>query len=250
LSMSLEKMMRKLTGIAFSPWSEKAKWALDHHHLDYQYEEYVPFLGEFLLRMKMRMPSGVLTVPVMRVDGSWLTDSLDIARYADRNGAQKTLFPDGKQREIELWNTRGEQATSAGRALAVVEAARHPKTAAAFLPPPLRPILGGVAQKGLEAFINKYRMREDFEKHESAFVDGLHKLEAALARGSGYVVGDDFTYADIAMAMVVQFVVPVDNRYMPAGPPGVEPKPNQALATRFAGLVAWRDALYAKHRRT
>jgi len=240
--------MRKLTGISFSPWSEKAKWALDHHHLDFQYEEYVPLFGEYLLRLKMRMPSGVLTVPVMQVGRSWLTDSLDIAKYADRTGSATPLFPEEKRLEIELWNTRGEQATSAGRALAVLQAARDPKAASAFLPPALRPILGGVAQKGLEAFINKYRMREDVETHQSTFLDGVQKLDTALSRGTGYVVGDHFTYADIAMAMVVQFVVPVDNRYMPSGPPGVDVPPNEELAARFPALHAWRDALYAKHR--
>lgn len=241
--------MRKLTGIAFSPWSEKAKWALDHHHLSFQYKEYVPILGELLLRAQMRMPSGVVTVPVLREGKKWLTDSLDIAKYADRNGSGTPLFPEEKRLEIELWNARSQNALAAGRAIAVTEAARDPRIAAALLPKALRPILGGVAQKGMEAFINKYRMREDIEKNGGVVVEELTKLDKALSRGTGYVVGDSFTFADIAMATAVQLVVPVDTRYMPFGPPGVKWKQNEALASRFASLVAWRDGIYEKYRR-
>jgi glutathione S-transferase len=247
--------MRRLTGIAFSPWSEKAKWALDHHRIEYRYEEYVPLLGELILRARMHMPRGVVTVPVLQVGSTWLLDSLDIAKYADRSGSAKTLFPEDKILEIELWNQRSEAAMSAGRALAVLEAAKDPNTAQALVPPRLRPILGGIAQKGLAAFIDKYRMRHDAEKHAQTLMRELTKLQAALKDRGGYVVGDGFTYADIVMATAVQFVVPVDSRYMPAGPPGVEWTPNDALVARFADLLAWRDALYGdalyeKHRRT
>lgn len=242
--------MRRLTGIAFSPWSEKAKWALDHHHISYRYQEYVPLLGEFALRVQMGMPSGKLTVPVLRLGKSWLTDSLDIAKYAERNGDGTPLFPEEKRLEIEMWNARSQEALAAGRAIAVTDAARDPRNSAALVPPALRSILGGVAQKGIEAFIDKYNMREDAEKHAGIVIENLNRLSTTLSRGTGYVVGDSFTFADIAMALAVQLVHPVDSHYMPSGPPGVKWKQNDAMVARFAPLIAWRDALYAKHRRT
>jgi hypothetical protein len=58
--------MLELTAIAFSPWSEKARWALDHHRCDYRELAYEPIVGEYVLRWQMRRPFGRLTVPVLR----------------------------------------------------------------------------------------------------------------------------------------------------------------------------------------
>ena len=47
-------MSRTLYGLSLSPWTERARWALDHHGVAYDYHEHVPMLGEVLLRMKAR----------------------------------------------------------------------------------------------------------------------------------------------------------------------------------------------------
>ena len=77
----------------------------------------------------------------------------------------------------------------------------------------------------------------------------LDRLEQALD-GRPYLLGDAFSYADIAMALTLQQVHPVDPRYIVRmeglGPSGMNVP---ELATRHAGLLAWRDALYARHRR-
>lgn len=69
---------------------------------------------------------------------------------------------------------------------------------------------------------------------------------AALA-GRAYLL-DAFTYADVAMAVVLQMVRPVPDRYMPLGPAVREVRTNEELARGFADLVEWRDRLYARHR--
>jgi glutathione S-transferase len=188
-------------------------------------------------------------VPVLREDRRWFTDSLDIAKHADRIGRGETLFPPPHIAEIELWNRRSDIALAAGRAIALLAAASHPQTARAMVPKPLRGLLGPLAEKGLSRFIDKYRMREDAERHEQTLEASLAQLETALAGRSGHLIGDRLTYADIAMAVAVQLVVPVDSRYMPAAPPGVTWRQNQDYARRFANLTRWRDDLYAKHRR-
>jgi len=79
-----------------------------------------------------------------------------------------------------------------------------------------------------------------------AELDGLAK---ALS-GQRYLVGDGFTYADIAMALTLQQVSPVDPRYIVRmsglGPAGMN---IDTFTLRHADLIAWRDALYAQHRR-
>jgi glutathione S-transferase len=240
--------MPRLIALPFSPWSEKAKWALDHHGIRYEYEEHVPFIGELKLRILLRRPRGLVTVPVLCDGSSWLTDSFDIARYAEQAGSGPRLFPAGKDEEIKEWNRRSEEALAAGRAIAVLGAASDPAAALGDVPPPLRPLLGRIARLGISGFIAKYHMREGADQHERVLSDALTALESALAGRGGCLIGDSLSYADIAMAVVLQFVAPVDKKYMPAAPPGVRSFRNEKLASRYQGLLAWRDELYAKHR--
>src|SRR4051812_21189698 len=121
--------MIELTALPFSPWSEKARWALDHHRIDYQYHEHIPLLGEIRLRILMRKPRGRVTVPVLHDGDAWITDSFEIARYADRIGRGARLFPDDKLPEITEWNLRSEAALGAGRALRMLASADDPDLA-------------------------------------------------------------------------------------------------------------------------
>lgn len=244
--------MTVLTGIAFSPWSEKARWALDHHRIDYKYEEYVPIVGELKLRWRLRRPKGAVTVPVLSDGGRYVTDSYDIAMHADRIGAGQTLFPSDKLPELEGWNRRSEEALAAGRALTILRLAEDPKAARAVIPPnipgALAPLLTPVAKKGLEHFISKYRMREGAGSHERVLTGALDTLSTELEARGGHLVGGALSYADIAMAVVLQGISPVDPRYMVIGLGGPEAWTNHELKARYPNLIAWRDALYDKHR--
>jgi glutathione S-transferase len=242
-----------LTAMPYSPWSEKARWALDHHRVPYQYEAYTPVLGELKLRLRLRKPRGRITVPVLNDHGTWCTDSFAIAQRAEQIGHGAPLFPAGKQSEISQWNARSEAALAAGRALTLLTMAQTPERAIAFLPfaapQALKPLLLPVAKKALAAFIDKYHMREGADQHAAVLRRELDALEQALA-GRRYVLGDSLTYADIAMAVVLQGVQPVDSRYM-ARLPGVPADAHDPeLQRRYAALLKWRDDLYAQHRRS
>lgn len=245
--------MTRLTALSYSPWSEKARWALDHHRIPYEYEEHVPVVGELKLRIRLRSPTGLVTVPVLHHGDEWLTDSFDIARRAERIGGGATLFPRGHDGDIEAWNRRSEEALAAGRAITVLRSADDPAVALEALPPAvpsaLRPLLAPVARRGLAAFIKKYRMREGARSHAGNLAEVLAVLDASLAGKAGYLLGGALSYADIAMAVVLQFVAPVDEQYMAAGPGGAAGWANPELAARHPRLIAWRDALYEKHRR-
>lgn len=241
-----------LTALSFSPWSEKARWALDHHHLDYKEQQFVPLLGELALRLRMQRFAGRVTVPVLQDGLTWFTDSFDIARYADRLGQGPRLFPDDRLAEISEWNQRSEAALAAGRALLMLAMEHDAKFALGFLPikPPdvLKPLLVPIAKKGVQAFINKYRMRDAADQHQAVFTGELERLAKAVA-GRRYLIGDSLTYADIAMTTVVQGISPVDERYL-ARVPGAGNNPHVAeLQRRYAELIAWRDQLYTLHRK-
>src|SRR5688572_5145639 len=186
--------MTELTGLTYSPWSEKARWALDHHRIDYKFSEHVLFFGEIKLRIRLRRPRGIITVPVLFDGGRSFTDSFDIAMYADQIGAGSRLFPPGKSGEIEAWNRRSEEALAAGRAIGMIRAAESPEALRASIPPSvpgaLAPLLAPIAQRAVEAFIAKYRIREGVGRHRRVLDDALDVLSAALAStDTGYLVG-------------------------------------------------------------
>ncbi len=249
--MSTSKVV--LTAIRFSPWSEKARWALDHHRVDYHEDDYTPIFGEYVLRLRMRKAGGRLTVPVLRDEERWLTDSLDIARHAEAIGRGTPLFPTDRLEEILRWNARSEAALAAGRALLMQAFADAPELAVAALPAGvpslLRPLMLRLGRARLASFTAKYGIRAGDTSPLEVLSRELEVLTAALA-GRRYLVGDSLSYADIAMALTLQQVRPVDPRYIVRmeglGPAGMNVP---ELEERYEPLFAWRDALYEAHRR-
>ncbi len=112
--------MTELMGISFSPWSEKARWALDVRRVPYNYRPYQPLLGEPALRWKLGRLTGRVTVPVLTTDdGSVLGDSAEIARWADQHGEGPRLFPSEHEAKIAHFIDLSERGLSAWRALSL-----------------------------------------------------------------------------------------------------------------------------------
>ena len=55
----------ELVSLSYSPWSEKARWALDHHGIEYRNIAYTPMLGVPRLRMRLRAMRAKITVPIL-----------------------------------------------------------------------------------------------------------------------------------------------------------------------------------------
>src|SRR4051812_533417 len=96
---------RKLITLKISPWSERAKWALDHHQLVYETIQHAPFLGERRLRRLVGAQKKRATAPVLLAGEQILTESWDIALYADREGKGSKLIPPDREGEIRKWNS-------------------------------------------------------------------------------------------------------------------------------------------------
>jgi glutathione S-transferase len=242
-------MAARLIGLSVSAWTEKARWALDHHRLEYTYEQYVPMLGAPLLRLQMKRLTGKVTVPVLFTDdGQVFGDSLAIAHYADSIGTRLPLF---NSHQVDEWNAKSEAALVAARGLgmkkmAVSEGAKREQVPA-FIPDGLRAAALPAASLGVSYIVRKYGLdREPAASFEAALRDILLGLRAGL-RGKDYLLGD-FSYADITMAVALQFVKPVSVQYMNVAPFTRECFTQPALAEEFADLVQWRDALYVSQR--
>jgi glutathione S-transferase len=92
----------RLWGQAQSPWTLRAKWALQHAHYPYENIEYVPG-GASVWVLRLALRRWRVTVPVLFTpDGRAITDSFEIAQLAD--GAR----PDGvapltSHEGVEAW---------------------------------------------------------------------------------------------------------------------------------------------------
>jgi glutathione S-transferase len=236
--------------MGYSPYSEKARWALDHHKVPYVWGEHVPMLGELLLRARSGRWKGKVSVP-LAVDGDTvLRDSLAIAKYADRNGSGSPLFLDHDA--VEPWNAASDAAIGAGRALLLRRLLEDREALRESLPPwvpgVFRGVLTPIAASGTRFLAHKHGARAVADAEAfTTMRTVLAKLRVALKGGAHLL--DGFSYADIAMAVVLQMVSPVDDAYIAIGPSRRRAWTEPALAKEYADLVEWRDALYASRRR-
>ncbi|AKQ63821.1 hypothetical protein A176_000733 [Myxococcus hansupus] len=233
-----------LVGEAFSPWTQKARWALAYCGVAFAYQEYIPTLSEPLLRWRMRQWSGAVSVPVLLVGPQVVRGSWDIARYAAQRAGDERL---GDFEAVAPWNQLGEAALAEARTRVVRRVLADPEAldeaSAAVLPRPLRRPLRFIARDAARRLDRKYRhlvvpgsLRQALERTRA----GL------LAAGGDHLLGR-FSYADVIMAVVLEAVAPAAQIEPPLGPATRRCWSDDALAGEFADLLQWRARLVAAH---
>jgi glutathione S-transferase len=243
--------VRTLIALPYSPWTEKARWALDHHGIDYVVKGHVPLIGEAALRLKLRRFKSPATVPAL-IDGhARICDSMAIARHAESTGHGAPLFPVENDAEIARWNAVSEACIGATRALVTRRVLERPDAQAEHLPPfvpaALRGPMAPVARLGARFLVKKYRFdTKDEARQLAVWREGLESLREALG-GRDHLLGA-FTFADIAMAAALQGVRPPERIARRLGPASLACWSREDLAAEFADLLDWRDRLYAAHR--
>jgi glutathione S-transferase len=248
----MERAARKLYVLKTSPWSERAKWALDHHGLGFETIDHTPMLGELRLRRVAGGPGKKrVTTPVLVDEGRVLTDSWDIALYADEVGKGSKLVPAERESEVRRWNDAAEEAMRAGRTLLIPRLRQSGEALDSILPPVfptwVRPALRPITRYATTWFSRKYDLRFDEAAELAKMRSALENLRAALAKSSPYLLGA-FSYADIVMAIVLQGVRPVDDRYFPLDPAMRVVWTREDFVADYGDLLAWRDLLYERHR--
>lgn len=246
--------MPELLGLPYSPWSEKARWALEARGIAYDRRLYQPLLGELGLRKKLGKWSGVVSVPVLTDDdGRVIADSAQIARWADGRGTGPAMFPAGDEAKIEQLIALSDRGLAAGRALSLLRLLDDEQGVLEMVPRKLRSVPGtrALARAGIARTLRKYRGVRDRQAARAALAEVLEEVRAALAKapaaqGVRTLLGR-FTFADVAVAQVLAFVEP------PAfglrlGEATRRSFCDDELRERFADLVAWRDSLYDTYR--
>lgn len=245
-------MSRTLFGLRVSPWTERARWALDHHKMAYAYHEHVPMLGEVLLRRKARTSKA--SVPLLSDGDDVVMGSLEIAKHAERERGGAPLFPAGKDDEVDHWADVAERITKAGRDRLLCRMVASRKAQAeslpSFVPGGLRGALAPTAGMAIRFLARKYGSGSDLAAAETRAEETirplLEEIREAIKDG-GYVLSKDcFTFADVAVASSLQVLRP--RTEMTLGPATREAWTNEKLADEYEDLVAWRDTVYAKHR--
>jgi len=243
--------MDQLVGMPYSPWTEKARWALDHHRIAYRFHEHVPLLGEPLLRL--RAPKGKkATVPLYLAAEGAIVDSIEIARYAEKKGTGSKLFEPKQVETIERWNRASESMLSAARGRIVLQlladAEAQKEAIPGIFPKALHGVLLPIARTGTRFIAKKYSTSDspdaEIERTAVPLLDAWRK-----DLGGRATLFDSFSYADITMALALQSLLPVSDDYLPVGAGTRRVWSNPKLAERYADLIAWRDSLYATYRR-
>lgn len=243
-------MKTTLVTIALSHYCEKARWALERAAVPFREEAYVPFthLAGTLRRGGRSTP--LLVLP----DGAVLKDSTDILAYADER-APGAIYPTepASRREVEALEDRFDEGLGpharriAYHALLTSGRSFAPAIrAAGSFHRPLAPALALVVPH-----VVKRALRVDAKGAEisQGKVDRvLDEVEAMLADGRRYLVGDRFSAADLTFAALYAPLVnppeqPVTSR--------VEPPPSYAAmceANRLRPAGAFAMRLYREER--
>ncbi|MBX3215050.1 MAG: glutathione S-transferase [Labilithrix sp.] len=242
-------MTRTLYGLSQSPWTERARWALDHHGVAFTYHEHVPMLGEVLLRRKARTKKA--TVPLLIDGADVVMGSFEIARHAERIGRGAPLFPRDKDAEIARWVDVGERILRVGRAWLfrrlLASKAAQAEALPSFIPGGLRGALTPSAALAIRFLAKKYDVPADVDAEvEHTLRPLLQDVRAALAGGAYLLAPSSFSLADLAIASALGAVRPRDAS--PLRPATREAWTNEAVAADFGDVLAWRDTVYGKHR--
>jgi len=214
-----------LVGESFSPWTKKARWALEYAGLDYQYQEYIPTLSELKLRWRLRQWSGSISVPVLFVGQSVYRGSWEIANYANRTGDGARL---GNMREIKYWDDLSEDALAEGRTRVVRSILNNnqalEESLPAWIPKMLRRPMRFLARDAARRLDHKYAHLLTAGSLESALESIRRGLDSSP---SEYLFGQ-FSYADTPMGIETTKIWN-----------------DVALTSAYSDLIKWRDSLAA-----
>ncbi len=239
--------------IPFSHYCEKARWALDLVGIAYQEQGHLPILSR---RAAKRMGAGN-TVPALRIDGVVLADSTPIVAWADSQRPGTLLPTDAAARAaaLALEEMFDQQLGPATRRWAYFYLLPNKKLmleitklgvpawqARAFAI--FHPLAVAVIKRGLK--IDAAGAERSRQKIATVFAH----VDALLADGRNFLVGDTFSVADLAFAtLAAPVLLPPEQRF---GLPGPQVFPTAARTE----IAVWRASpagqfglrMFAQHR--
>lgn len=244
--------MIELWQFRFSPYNEKARWALALKGVKHRAHTVLP--GPHA--SKISKLSGQTKTPVLVMDGKVIPNSADILAALDERYPDPALMPesaDGRARALELqrWldddigpRLRKVVLNSMMGAYGYITA-----TFAGDQSWPMRTIYRAVLPLAARKIRkgNGISGQADIEDGHLAIAETLDFV-AGESEATGYLVGESFTIADLTAAAVLAPVVNPDHPDMKRPEP--MPRATRDLIDRYAGHPGseWVREIYRKHR--
>jgi len=202
----------RLITIGFSHYCEKARWALDRTALEYREDDHVPI---FHWRASFGA-GGKRTVPVLVTPGRVLKESSEILRFADEQLApERRLFPEepGARAEVEALVADFDRGLGPSlrrwlyfhllpdRAVALELLTCTGAGWERSLTRGVFPVMRAMMRRGMRVdAVGAERSRQRVEATLAA-------VDARLADGRRFLVGDRFSAADLTFASLASLLV-------------------------------------------
>jgi glutathione S-transferase len=244
--------MLELYQFEASTFAEKIRLILDYKQLPYRKIEITPGVGQVdIFRL-----TGQRQVPVLKDNETVIADSTAIALYLEQTYPERPIIPtDPKQKGLcllmEDW--ADEAFVPNARKVMVGAFKQHPNFRTALLPSTtpdlLRSLVGSVPGDLLNLVGTGVGFGpDDIKMATSALKQNLESLVLML-QDSPYLLGDQPTLADFAVAALSMYIKFPASRYVDL-PAGVCDKgvPGLADVPEYAAFFAWRDRLYEEFR--
>ena len=240
--------------IEISHYSEKARWALAYKGVEHRRRAPVPGahmpVALWLTRGEQK------TFPILTLDGRNIGDSTKLIAALEDRFPEPPLYPadeDQRSRALGLEDFFDEQLGPHMRLLAFHELRNDPERFKALMeataPGPLKRLSGPTALYARTYANLRFRVddAEDAELARTKIVAALDRLEEELGDDE-YLVGDNFTVADLTAASLLFPLVRPDE-----GPvPNDEPAPKGLEAFRVPLMdrdgFKWVEEMFRRHR--
>jgi glutathione S-transferase len=233
----------RLITIPFSHYCEKARWALDRCDLPYREEAHLPLFHY----LPARRAGGGRTVPILVAGKTLIPDSTDIVGWADaqRPGALLPLDPAVRADALMLEDDLDTHLGPATRRWAYFHVLPRkdldhlitrdvPRWQAVALKA-TRPLAVGFLRRGLKIDA------AGAERSRAKIDDTFARVAQQLGDGRRYLVGDQFTVADLTFAALAAPVL------LPAGHPAPMPPLETFSDAARAQILAWRASPAGEH---
>jgi glutathione S-transferase len=246
-------MTPQLHHFRFSHFNEKARWALDHKRIPHRRRAYLPGLHMVPLMLLSRQHQ----VPVLRDGATVVAGSSAIIDHLERTHPEPRLYPAdpaSRVRALEIQARFDDQIAPPLRAAFFHTALTDPTFLASTFAGDRSPLARRLYCTIFPAIA--VVMRRNLALSVEAAEIGLRRTEEALelvatrAGAGGYLVGDQFSIADLTAAAILAPTT------MPAEFPYPPPQPYAPVYAQW--LARWSDhpgttwvrEIYRRHRGT
>jgi glutathione S-transferase len=245
--------MLELYQFELSHYCEKVRLILDYKGLPYRKIEVTPGIGQLdLYRL-----SGQRQVPVLKDGTEVIADSTAIAKYLEQRYPERPILPsDPKQRAlcllIEEW--ADESIGLNARKVMIGAFSQNPAFRKALLPSStpdfLRNLVESVPREALDVLGIGAGFGPDAVKSAQQAMQQNFEALTGLLQDSSYLVGEEPTLADFAVAGTTMYVKFPAGGYLNLpealkglGVPGLADNPAYDL------VWSWRDRIYSTYRK-